>query len=92
MQTSPNIQHENTGIERKSGHGALIALIIGLVMLAGSTLTYILPMLLYPGGNAAGYENEFIAGLWEIFLGIPLFVIGLVCLIIAAVVKVKETK
>jgi ABC-type dipeptide/oligopeptide/nickel transport system permease component len=86
MQTSPNIQAKSTSKERKPNS----ALVIGFILIVGSVLTLFLLQLLF--GNQGDTTETWIAGFVDLFLGIPLFILGIALLVIGVITYGKRDK
>ena len=88
MQTSPNIQPESRSKEREPNRALFIAgLIVGFIGL----LAFIVPQALVPAGSG-DTEGAWLAGFSALFLGIPLLILGLLLLVVAAISFGKKDK
>ena len=88
MQTSPNTQPESASKKQKSDW---VLPLFGAIAFFGGMLACIIPQTLVPVGSG-DTEGAWLAGFSALFLGIPLFVLGVILLVVAAVQSGKKDK
>ena len=87
MQTSPNIQPESTSKEQKLNRD----LLIGSIVVFCGILAFVIPQALVPPGSG-DTEGAWIGGFTALCLGIPLLILGMLLLVVAAIRSGKKDK